>query len=78
MSNSAITRIDFIPIPTQDAARATAFYRDTLGLAESPHTVEKPFSEFDLGGTTLSIWDPSMAGREFQANTIPFSLHCVE
>ena len=55
MSNSAITRIDFVPIPTQDTARATAFYRDTLGLAESPPTVEKPFSEIDLGGTTLSF-----------------------
>ena len=75
MSNSAITRIDFVPIPTQDTARATAFYRDTLGLAESPHRVEKPFSEFDLGGTTLSIWDPSTAGREFQANTNAIALH---
>src|SRR4051812_38106836 len=61
MTNT-ITRIDFVPIPTQDAARATAFYGDTLGLTQSEHTVDKPFSEFDLGGTTLSIWDPTTAG----------------
>src|SRR5689334_1559739 len=57
----SITRIDFVPIPTQDNDRAAAFYRDVLGLEESPHTVGKPFSEFDLGDTTLSIWDPTSA-----------------
>jgi catechol 2,3-dioxygenase-like lactoylglutathione lyase family enzyme len=75
MSTPSITRIDFVPIPTQDAARATAFYRDTLGLAESEHTLDKPFSEFDLGGTTLSVWDPSTAGMEFHANTNAVALH---
>jgi catechol 2,3-dioxygenase-like lactoylglutathione lyase family enzyme len=74
-STPSISRVDFVPIPTRDAERATAFYRDTLGLVESPHTVEKPFSEFDLGGTTLSVWDPSMAGREFEANTNAVALH---
>ena len=71
----SITRVDFVPIPTEDVERGTAFYRDTLGLAESEHTVDKPSSEFDLGGTTLSVWDPSTAGREFQANTNPVALH---
>ena len=71
----SITRVDMVPIPTQDADRATVFYRDTLGLAESEHTVGKPFSEFDLGGTTLSIWDPTSAGREFNANTNAVALH---
>ena len=73
-----ITRIDFVPIPTQDAERATAFYRDTLGLAEAEHTLERPFSEFHLGGTTLSIWDPTTAGREFHANTNAIALHTDE
>src|SRR3954451_2354590 len=71
----SITRVDFIPVPTQDAERATAFYRDTLGLTESEHTVGEPFSEFDLGGTTLSVWDPRSAGREFAANTNAVALH---
>jgi catechol 2,3-dioxygenase-like lactoylglutathione lyase family enzyme len=70
-----ITRVDFVPIPTQDAARSTAFYRDVLGLEESAGTVEKPFSEFDLGGTTLSVWDPSSAGMDFNANTNAVALH---
>lgn len=71
----SITRIDFVAIPTQDNDRATVFYRDTLGLEESPHTVGKPFTEFDLGDTTLSIWDPTSVGREFQANTNSVALH---
>jgi catechol 2,3-dioxygenase-like lactoylglutathione lyase family enzyme len=71
----SITRVDFISMPAQDVARATAFYRDTLGLEESPHTVGKPFSEFDLGGTTLSIWDMRTAGQEFISNTNTIALH---
>ena len=75
MSNPVISRVDFVPIPTQDAERATAFYTETLGLEQSSHTVDKPFSEFDLAGTTLNVWDPSTAGREFQANTNAVALH---
>ena len=71
----SITSVDFVPIPTQDADRATAFYSDTLGLAQSEHTVDKPFSEFDLAGTTLNVWDPSSAGLEFHANTNAVALH---
>src|SRR5436190_575845 len=72
---ASITRIDFMPIPTQDAERATAFYRDVLGLEQAARTRDTPHSEFDLGGTTLSIWDPTTAGREFQANTNTVALH---
>ena len=75
MSNPVISRVDFVPIPTQDAERATAFYTDTLGLSQSEHTVDKPFSEFDLGGTTLSVWDPTTAGLEFNRNTNAVALH---
>ena len=75
MTQPTITRVDFVPIPTQDVERTTTFYRDTLGLTQSEHTVDKPFSEFDLGGTTLSVWDPSTAGLAFNANTNAVALH---
>jgi catechol 2,3-dioxygenase-like lactoylglutathione lyase family enzyme len=71
----SITAVDFVPIPTQDAEKATAFYTDVLGLTQDEHTLDKPFSEFDLGGTTLSVWDPAGAGRDFQANTNAVALH---
>ncbi|MGX6448565.1 VOC family protein [Patulibacter sp. S7RM1-6] len=71
----SITRIDFFPIPTQDADRSAAFYRDTLGLEQAPRTAGRRYAEFDLGGTTLSVWDPTSAGREFRANTNAIALH---
>lgn len=73
---TSITRIDFITIPTTDMDSTAAFYRDVLGLAESPYTVDTPYSEFDLGGTTLSVWDPTQVGREFRPNTNAIALHC--
>lgn len=72
---ATITRVDFISIPTREHARATAFYRDTLGLEQAAHTVGKDFSEFDLGGTTLSVWDPTSAGLDFQPNPNSIALH---
>ena len=75
MSTPTISGLDFVPIPTQDTARSAAFYADTLGLAQAERTVGKPFPEFDLSGTTLSVWDPTSAGREFTANANAFALH---
>ncbi len=57
---TSITRIDFITIPTLDEARTAAFYRDVLGLEESPATVDTPHSEFDLGGTGSGTLDFSI------------------
>ena len=48
----------------------------TRSASRSPRTtIDKPFSEFDLGGTTLSIWDPTSVGREFLANTNTVAPH---
>lgn len=71
----SITRVDFVTIPSQDVERGTAFHRGTLGLAHSERTVDTPFSEFNLGATTLNVWDPSTAGRAFHANTNAVALH---
>ncbi|HTU15332.1 MAG TPA: VOC family protein [Solirubrobacterales bacterium] len=73
---TSITRIDFITIPTLDVKRTAAFYQDVLGLEESPHTVDTPRFEFDLGGTTLALWNPTEVGRKFQPNTNEIALHC--
>jgi catechol 2,3-dioxygenase-like lactoylglutathione lyase family enzyme len=75
---TTITRIDFITIPTLDVERTTAFYRDVLGLEESEYTLDTPQSEFDLGDTTLALWNPTTAGREFVANTNAIALHCED
>lgn len=56
-----ITKLDFVAIPSQDAARARAFYVDTLGLKPDEHGDY----EFWVDGTCFGIWEPEKAGRPF-------------
>ncbi len=71
----ALKALSTVVVPVRDQDAALTFYTDVLGLEQDAHTLDKPFSEFDIGGTTLSVWDPSMAGREFVANTNAIALH---
>ncbi len=56
-----INSLDFVAIPSQDTERARAFYGDTLGLRQDAKTE----SEFWLGETCISIWEPARQGMEF-------------
>lgn len=64
-----ITSLDFVGIPSRDAARSRAFYVETLGL--------RPDSsgefEFWAGETCFGIWEPEKFGLEFtpQRNAHP-------
>ncbi len=58
----AITKLDFVGIPTQDAERARRFYAETLGLRPDP----KSEYEFWVGETCLAIWEPEKQGMPFQ------------
>lgn len=58
---SMVTKLDFVAIPSQDAERSRAFYRDTLGLRPDAHGQ----SEFWVGDTCLSIWEPGRLGMPF-------------
>lgn len=57
-----IQRIDFVAIPSRDAARSTAFYIDTLGLRSDDHRG----LEFWAGEQCLNVWEPKRFGQEFQ------------
>ncbi len=57
----AITKLDFVTIPSQDAARARAFYGETLGLRQD----DRAENEFWAGETCLSIWEPAKFGMPF-------------
>ncbi|MEV4419955.1 VOC family protein [Patulibacter sp. NPDC049589] len=57
----AITGLDFVGIPTQDAERARRFYGETLGLRPDDHAE----FEFWIGGTCVGIWEPERQGRPF-------------
>lgn len=57
--------LDFILLPTQDKARAIAFYRDTLGLELDSEWGDMG-AEFKLDGEiTLAVADPKAANRPF-------------
>jgi catechol 2,3-dioxygenase-like lactoylglutathione lyase family enzyme len=60
---SEIKGLDFLGVPTQDADRARAFYRDTLGLRPDEH------AEYELwaGDTCFGIWEPEKVGMPFVA-----------
>jgi catechol 2,3-dioxygenase-like lactoylglutathione lyase family enzyme len=58
---SMIAKLDFVAIPSQDAERSRAFYRDTLELGPDEHGQ----FEFWAGDTCLSIWEPARLGMPF-------------
>jgi catechol 2,3-dioxygenase-like lactoylglutathione lyase family enzyme len=64
--------IDFVGIPSTDAARSRSFYVDTLGLRPD----DKAGSEVWAGETCFAIWEPSRFGMQFapQKNAHP-ALH---
>ncbi|HZT94728.1 MAG TPA: VOC family protein [Gaiellaceae bacterium] len=60
-----VERTDFISVPVTDMERATAFYRDTLGL---PVVDPRGFPEFQLGeNISLYLIDPTALGGTFSA-----------
>jgi catechol 2,3-dioxygenase-like lactoylglutathione lyase family enzyme len=57
-----IRRIDFVAVPSRDAARSKAFYGETLGLRRDAHRD----LEFWAAETCLNIWEPERFGEEFR------------
>lgn len=62
MTDSIITGVDFVSIPTQDLERAAAFYGETLGLRRSMYKPERNFAEFENGTVTFSVINPEKMG----------------
>ena len=58
---TTVSRLDFVAVPSQDAERSRAFYGETLGLRADEHTA----TEFWVGDTCLSIWEPANFGMPF-------------
>jgi catechol 2,3-dioxygenase-like lactoylglutathione lyase family enzyme len=69
-----IEGVDFISIPTRDAARAIAWYRDVLGLPESEVTA----GELETPNVTLSFWEPEREHLPFVANEAGFALRVAD
>jgi catechol 2,3-dioxygenase-like lactoylglutathione lyase family enzyme len=58
---TAIAKLDFVGIPSQDPDRARRFYVETLGLKPDEH------AQYELwaGETCLAIWEPEKQGMPF-------------
>lgn len=77
MAMTKIRRLDFLGVPSQDAERSKAFYRDTLGL----HADEHASYECWAGDTCFAIWEPERMGRPFVAqkgNPLPLGVEDVK
>jgi catechol 2,3-dioxygenase-like lactoylglutathione lyase family enzyme len=62
--------VDFVSVPTRDAQRAVAWYRDVLGLPES----EVTDGELEAPNVTLSFWEPERESLAFVANEAGLAL----
>ena len=69
-----VERVDFVSVPTRDAARAVAWYRDVLGLPVSEFTD----GEVEAPGLTLSFWSPEEQGEPFVANENGIALRVAD
>ena len=57
-------RVDFFGIPVRDVAASARFYDEVLGLERNPVSAEG-FPEFEVGGSTLSLYAPEQMGQAF-------------
>ena len=74
-SAARVEKLDFVAVPSRDAARSRAFYVETLGLRADDHSG----SEFWVGQTCFSIWEPGKHGSEFQPQKYaPLALHVAD
>jgi catechol 2,3-dioxygenase-like lactoylglutathione lyase family enzyme len=69
-----VEQVDFITVPTRDAARAVAWYRDVLGLTES----EVSEGELETPNVTLSFWEPEREDIPFVPNSAGFAVRVAD
>ncbi len=72
-SGFALSRIRQIAQPAQDLERATAFYRDRLGM-ELLFSVPGQFSFFDCDGTWLMVALPEGEGQDHPGSILYFEV----
>ena len=57
----SFTKLDYVGVPSSDTDRSIKFYGETLGLTPDAKTP----SEFWIGETCISIWEPAKYGMPF-------------
>ena len=69
-----VEEVDFVSVPTRDARRAVAWYRDALALPES----EFSEAEIEAPNLTLVFWEPEEQGVPFVANQNGIALRVAD
>jgi catechol 2,3-dioxygenase-like lactoylglutathione lyase family enzyme len=69
-----VETVDFVSIPTRDAAAARGFYEQVLGLRRSRHNPD----ELEAANLTLAFWEPEAQGVPFAANTAGIALRVAD
>ena len=72
-TTSLVTGVDFIAIPTQDFAKADAFYGDVLGLERSKRWGDMPAGEYENGTVTIAVMQSDAFGLEFSPHSHPIA-----
>ena len=78
-SESVVTGVDFVSVPTRDLDAAREFYGSALGL-EASSVYQRGSgpalgAEFETGNLTLSLIDAAAVGIEYQPNKVPVAFH---
>lgn len=71
-----ILGLDFMGVPSRDADRARAFYREVLGMRPDAHAAYEQWA----GETCFGIWEPEKMGMPFvaqQGNPLPLRVDDV-
>jgi catechol 2,3-dioxygenase-like lactoylglutathione lyase family enzyme len=69
-----VEQVDYVSVPTRDAGRAVAWYRDVVGLPVSDYTE----GEIETPNVTLSFWNPEEQGEAFVPNQNGIALRVAD
>src|SRR4051794_23851628 len=75
MTQTVVTGVDFVMVPTQNFEAAAAFYRDVIGLEQSATYGMIDGGEFETGNLTLQVIDATKLPIGFTRNANPIALH---
>lgn len=78
-TETMVTGVDFVCVPTSDHDRAVEFYAETLGLERGKRWGDRPATEFQAGNLTIAVMDPSAFGQpQARPNSAPIALQVAD
>jgi predicted enzyme related to lactoylglutathione lyase len=73
-TQTIVTGVDFIVVPTKDIAAAEEFYGSVLGLPVGARYGQSPGVEFETGNLTIAVMQSEAFGMEYRTNSNPIAL----